>query len=386
MSITVKEALNVGKLNKGKVIAGRDGLDRIIKYVDILEVPEAVYWFREKVLMFTTGYAIKEKPDIQVKLIEELAKKGAAGLVIKKNRFLKKIPQEMIDKANTLKLPIILIPSDIPYIEITHPILSEILKRQSEKHYIKEKFGEIIQKSKTLSEQTLKYLIKQIKKDFIAKPPYRVLIIAFEKFSNLEKHINLNNMQHLPNIIAGEFDSNFVCICSSCHKLDIDRLLNKSFVSKPKLKCIVSGKIYNLKQINRLYYKMFNCLAIAPKIPWLKGNIFFYDKICHYLLLNNLNSKEKSLELISDLLLPLNQLDNGHKETLLKTLYYYVKNGGNKTRAAKECYIHRNTFNYRMDKLKKIFDSPLDDPEEIYKYRLTLDLYFMLTEHSGLIK
>lgn len=381
MSITVREALDVGKLKKGKVIAGNDGLDRIIEYIDILEVPEAIYWFREKVLLLTTGYAIREKPDIQVKLIEELAKKGAAGLVIKKNRFLKTIPQDMIDKANALKLPIILIPSDIPYIEITHPLLSEILKRQSEKYYIKKKFGEIIKKSEALSEQTLKYLVKQIKEDFIAKPPYRVLIITFEKFNTLGKYVNLNNIQHLPNVIASEFDGNFVCICSSGCKLDIDKLLNKSFVRNSKLKCIVSSKIYNLQQINRLYYKMFNCLAIAPKIPWLKGNIMFYDEICHYILLNNLNCQDESLELISDLLMPINQLENNSKGTLIKTLYFYVKNGGNKTRAAKECYIHRNTFNYRMDKLKKLLNSSLDDPEEIYKYRLALDLYFMIIEH-----
>ncbi len=36
MHLTVKEALNVGKLKEGKVLAGEKGLDRIVSYVDIM--------------------------------------------------------------------------------------------------------------------------------------------------------------------------------------------------------------------------------------------------------------------------------------------------------------------------------------------------------------
>lgn len=84
MAITVREALNIGKLREGIIVAGKGGLDRIIGYVDILEVVDVTSWLREEELLLTTGYAIKEKLDLKVRLIEELARKRAAGLIIKK--------------------------------------------------------------------------------------------------------------------------------------------------------------------------------------------------------------------------------------------------------------------------------------------------------------
>lgn len=379
MSITVREALNIGKLRESKVIAGKDGLDRFISYIDILEVPDVTSWIRAQVLLLTTGYAIKEKPDIQVKLIEQLATKGAAGLIIKENRFLKTIPNRMIEKADELKIPIIVVPADIPYIEITHPLLNEILKRQNEEYNVQEKFKELVKNSEKFSEEKIKNLVRQIKNIFKAEPPYVISLITFEKYSNLKKYIDLNNIKQSSNILASIIDGNFLLIYSlgSNSEMKICEFLNNSFTNESKLKCIISDKIYGLQKIYPIYKNLLKCLPLIDKIPWFKHNVIYYKQICHYMLLEDLSKQLKSYELIKNVLRPLDKLENNQKETLVKTLYYYVKNGGNKTKAAEECYVHRNTFNYRMKKIEQILESSLDDPEEIYKYRLVLDLYFM---------
>ena len=36
------------------------------------------------------------------------------------------------------------------------------------------------------------------------------------------------------------------------------------------------------------------------------------------------------------------------------------------TRAAEELFIHRSTFLYRLEKIKEILQSDLDDPDEIF--------------------
>lgn len=68
MTITINEALKIGRLKEGEIIAGKEGLNRVISYVDVLEVPDIAPWLREKVLLLTTGYAIKDKPSMQINL------------------------------------------------------------------------------------------------------------------------------------------------------------------------------------------------------------------------------------------------------------------------------------------------------------------------------
>ncbi|MDN4075990.1 hypothetical protein [Fictibacillus terranigra] len=41
MSMFVKEAMNIGGLQKAKIIAGHSGVDKLIEHVSVIEVPES---------------------------------------------------------------------------------------------------------------------------------------------------------------------------------------------------------------------------------------------------------------------------------------------------------------------------------------------------------
>ena len=115
---------------RGRVVAGFSGLDKVISYVDIMEVPDFAGWLRPNELMITCGYAIKDNPEAQVELVRYLARSGAAGLAVKPGRFLGTMPDGMVQTADKEGLPLIELPIDLPYIEITHPLLSAILNEE----------------------------------------------------------------------------------------------------------------------------------------------------------------------------------------------------------------------------------------------------------------
>ena len=142
--LTVREAFSIGRLQEGEVIAGEKGLNRAVNYIDIMEVPDVADWLKSGELILTTGYAIKDKPDMQVKLVEQLAKVEGAGIIIKLNRFLDEVPEIMIKKANELDIPIMKLPSNIPYIDITHVIMKEILLRQNKERWLNEMLWEVL--------------------------------------------------------------------------------------------------------------------------------------------------------------------------------------------------------------------------------------------------
>lgn len=130
--ITVREALTIGGLKRGSLVAGRDGLDRLIRYVDVVEVPDVSAWVRRDEILVTTGYAIRGDDRALAQLVEILSQGGASGLVIKPQRFLGSLPDAMLEVANREKFPLITVPAEIPYIEITHPLLHAIFSRQTE--------------------------------------------------------------------------------------------------------------------------------------------------------------------------------------------------------------------------------------------------------------
>jgi purine catabolism regulator len=56
---------------------------------------------------------------------------GAAGLAVKVGRFLAVVPEEMRRAADGIGLPLLEIPADIAYVDITHPLLGAIISRQT---------------------------------------------------------------------------------------------------------------------------------------------------------------------------------------------------------------------------------------------------------------
>lgn len=147
MTITVREVVESGPLAGARVLAGASGLDRVINYVDVMEVPDAENWVRKGLLIVTSLYAIRDDEGAQCRLIEAMARSEAAGLAIKLERFLGKIPEKVINKADRYGIPIIEVPSKVPYVDITHPILTAILHEQASRleqsHRIHELFTRV---------------------------------------------------------------------------------------------------------------------------------------------------------------------------------------------------------------------------------------------------
>ncbi|MEK5447053.1 PucR family transcriptional regulator [Paenibacillus sp. FSL R7-0331] len=129
--ITLRELMQLSVLGKARVVSGEQGLDRVVRFVDIMEVPDLKGWISEGVMLLTTAYSIRHDPSLLAELIYTLDNLGAAALAIKPARFLKEIPQSAIDASNDCGLPIVEIPPEIPYTDITQPVTELLLGRQA---------------------------------------------------------------------------------------------------------------------------------------------------------------------------------------------------------------------------------------------------------------
>lgn len=131
MPLTLREALmQVEPLCLSHVVAGEKGLDNIVQFVNVMEVPDIVEWVHPGELLVTTMYPLRDNDTAIQNLVPDLARKGLAGLAVTPVYF-KRFPQTMIDSADELGFPLIELPPNISFIDIIQPITSKILNLQA---------------------------------------------------------------------------------------------------------------------------------------------------------------------------------------------------------------------------------------------------------------
>ncbi len=75
--------------SNAKVVAGAEGIDRVIKSINIMEVPDIAQWVKEGELLLSTIYSIKDDEETQRQLIQ-IWQKGLTVIPIRRSLSLKK--------------------------------------------------------------------------------------------------------------------------------------------------------------------------------------------------------------------------------------------------------------------------------------------------------
>lgn|GEM_PF-3567191 len=139
----VRELFSINKdFSRFELIAGERGLERTITDIDVMEVPDGVYWTEVGEFVITTGYFFRDNPEELLKMVEVLDQKKSSGMGIKLGRFIDSLPQVVIDRANELGLPLLNIPVNLGYGGIIWPIVSALLSENSYLEYVLIKFRE----------------------------------------------------------------------------------------------------------------------------------------------------------------------------------------------------------------------------------------------------
>jgi len=127
---TVNDILQRKHFEKIEIVAGREGLNRLVKWVHVVEVKNIRKLLNGNELILSTGVAWKKKKEFFISLLEQLIDVGAAGLCIEIGTYTSSIPKEVIDIANRFQFPIILFLKEVPFVEITQDIHALLINHQ----------------------------------------------------------------------------------------------------------------------------------------------------------------------------------------------------------------------------------------------------------------
>jgi PucR family transcriptional regulator, purine catabolism regulatory protein len=129
--VTVQEVLRMPALSGASLLAGESGLNRVVRRLNIMEVPDVLPWVKPHELLLTTGYPVRAIPDGVPALLAALDDRGLAAVGIKLNRYLDSLPDQAISVAEQRGLPLVQLPDSVGFDDILNQVLTEVLNRQA---------------------------------------------------------------------------------------------------------------------------------------------------------------------------------------------------------------------------------------------------------------
>ena len=130
-SLTVADVLRLPSMRGARLLAGSDGLDRVVEMSNVMEVPDILPWVKPGEVLLTTAYPIRDRPEDLAGLLETFDQHGLAAIGIKPGRYLEQIPESAIAAANSLRLPLIHLGEDVGFDEIMQEVLTGNLDRRA---------------------------------------------------------------------------------------------------------------------------------------------------------------------------------------------------------------------------------------------------------------
>lgn len=140
MNIRVKDCLPLPSMANSTVIAGHKGLDNIVARVSVLEYDGAIFFETTKFLsanelLLSSFHSLKNSVDLQCHAIEYFSTTGTVALILfYVGIYLDSVHPKVIETANRLNFPIIVLPTDISlrYSDVISEVMELVLDSRNQ--------------------------------------------------------------------------------------------------------------------------------------------------------------------------------------------------------------------------------------------------------------
>lgn len=406
--ITIREALSSSHARRLRLLGGRNGLERVIKTVALLKSPAALDSFTSGTLLLAPGELLSQTPGLIDTLMPRMAESGGAGLVVKPEQADSAIPEALIRSADRYNIPLLAMPANLSFAEITASLLFLILEQQNKVlQNLEQSYQELKRKMLAEAEQNYRTAFIDIllcgdyesETEMIEQgralnldlsKPAAVMIIN-DNSSPLKSPANteimleaingfLENQQRRYHLVAGIKGNKTVIITEAGGKNSLDNLknlasalvdhINAAIDTKPALNVGI-GRLYPIKKINRSYQEACEALKICRLSDSISP--VHFDELGFYKILSEKNRQELE-QFVEDLLQPVFKYDRAKNGELINTLKTYYEVNRNLKMTSKRMLTHYNTILYRIRKIEELTGVNLSNPESALNMEIAIQI------------
>lgn len=153
-------------------------------------------------------------------------------------------------------------------------------------------------------------------------------------------------------------------------------LLRERDDSEPIL-AVVGKEVPELSEIHKSFQTAQRGVRMARAMN-LSNQVIYMDDFAVYQLLSENIERDALRRFCENSIGSLIHFDEENGTQLLSTLGKYFQHNGNISDAAKDMYIHRNTYIYRMEKIKTLLDTDLKNAQKLLELQLAILIHQFL--------
>lgn len=387
---SLREVLRLPAFAGCRLCSGEAGAEQPVQGVNITEIPDYDNWIKAGELLVTTGFALTEDQNAVFRLLRTAKEHGLSGVCIKPGRYLPdSLPIALLQLADELSLPLVEVPGDVRFSDLTAAVSQEITRRQipaeQERRltaYLRHLLSEPIADEAGERQKGLEYGLR-------LERPHRVIRLTAEDISVAQltaRHL-AESCQRLGFEAWTAFPDEAPLLLLEELEVAGAQKLEQAVTSfedrRPEGLCFGIGQPYcGVEGIVRADESAKAAMSRAQK----RGIFLVMDDPAGLLRLMQSTCGQQPMEFVRQQLRPLLAQHAPKRQELMETLESWFRCQGNQREMARSLHLHYNTVSYRLQQLWELLQC---DPDR-WEPRLALEtaLYLYLnrgeTEEDGL--
>lgn len=376
MGFTIQDMMLISQEQyKMEFIAGRNGWSNSISWVHMVEDTVIIQYFWGKELAVTTGLGFDTTEKLQ-KLIEDLIHKHAAGLVINTGSYIHEIPRHLMDYCDENDFPLLTIPWEIHLTDVIKDFSIRIFMQGTADKEISGALIHAIERPANQEEYRQKLLPY-----FDVDGTFQVILITTDHLDEMDTverqklsyrvQVYLENITHNGNFMY--YDSDFMLVVNAITEQEVDEIVagmsHRAKRRMPEIPLYV-GVGSRMTDISNLHVGYSRAKAAVQMAKKRKKDWFYFDQMGLYRLLYMVDDNSLLKEMAEEPLKALLEYDRKHHANYVDTLELYLKHNGSIQAVSEEMFTHRNTVIYRMNKIKELLGTNLEQTEERIPYQI----------------
>ena len=363
-----------------KIVAGKSGMDTVVSWVHMLEDETIVSRFHGEELAITTAMKAGQ-PNWLLKLVQEMAKEECAGIIINTGMYLKKIPEDVIAWCDEHRFPLLEMPWEISITSLIQDYCMRIIDQLQYEKKISHTFREVIQGHGNESEYR-----KVLEQRYDINGTFRLFCLNVKR--TIEEETNLNQalfkLENLFGLWKGNkkinisyglvrMEDTIALVLNNMEQkylMELPDLILQSFKYFVKKHCFYLGigpTITGIEELQKGYKRARTAMKMAIGTNQV---IVRFDEMGFYKILYSIEDTEILSSYSGEILGTLENYDKLHRTTYIDTLRSYINNDRSILRVAEDTYTHRNTVNYRIQKIKQIVGCEFKSIDELFIYQV----------------
>lgn len=373
------------------LIAGRKGMNKPVRWLHMVENAEISSFLEGQEIAFTTGIGLQAQEDL-IDLVKVNCDNKASAMVVNIGPFIRQIDPAVIRFCNENDFPLFKVPWKVHMAEIMRVFCFALT--EAEKNNMK--LAAALNHAILYPNQEEMYLQYMEQNGFLKNWNYCVALVDI-----VNEEQDQSVTQERLEAVRRKIESMIVCehrrvaVLVMEHRLVIvfakyqqDKIKNMmQEIMKICVRLLPEGEtVYtgvgkvtkSARCISKSYYQGLK-LEKLQRGRRESGGLYFYEEMGLYKLLLAVEDKEILEDYYRETIGPLEEYDKINHADCIQVLKSYLKHNGSVRDTAEEMFLHRNTINYKLNKIEEIVHMDLSDLET----RQKMNIGFMIQEVLG---